>query len=206
MCVFNPGDDNLKAGGIGNESDSDGDKELLVAGIHPGSATDPAQALKNLEAEFAAKAKAKSKARTGLIKKQAKLIKKLEAFVLASAEKSKRAGAVVSSDDDEGGGTPPPKSDSDQTPASARELFSERSSVAMPPDTQLRASTRRITKTPKALEIIELVSSDDEIEDEPSTTPSKRRRVPAATGDDKPPAAVKRSTKTLKSRKTKATN
>jgi hypothetical protein len=206
VCVFNPGDDNLKAGGIGNESDSDGDKELLVAGIHPGSATDPAQALKNLEAEFAAKAKAKSKARTGLIKKQAKLIKKLEAFVLASAEKSKRAGAVVSSDDDEGGGTPPPKSDSDQTPASARELFSERSSVAMPPDTQLRASTRRITKTPKALEIIELVSSDDEIEDEPSTTPSKRRRVPKATGDNEPPAAAKRDTKTLKSRKTKATN
>ena len=203
--MFNPGDDNLKAGGIGNESDSDGDKELLVAGIHPGSATDPAQALKNLEAEFAAKAKAKSKARTSLIKKQAKLIKKLEAFVLASAEKSKRAGAVVSSDDDEGGGTPPPKSDSDQTPASARELFSERSSVAMPPDTQLRASTRRITKTPKALEIIEL-SSDDEIEDEPSTTPSKRRRVPKATGDNEPPAAAKRDTKTLKSRKTKATN
>ena len=206
MCVFNPGDDNLKAGGIGNESDSDGDKALLVAGIHPGSATDPAQALKNLEAEFAAKAKAKSKARTGLIKRQAKLIKKLEAFVLASAEKSKRAGAVVSSDDDEGGGTPPPKSDSDQTPASARELFSERSSVAMQPDTQLRASTRRITKTPKALEIIELVSSDDEIEDEPSTTPSKRRRVPKATGDNEPPAAAKRDTKTLKSRKTKATN
>ena len=205
MCVFNPGDDNLKSGGIGNESDSDGDKELLVAGIHPGSATDPAQALKKLEAEFAAKAKAKSKARTGLIKKQAKLIKKLEAFVLASAEKSKRAGAVVSSDDDEGGGTPPPKSDSDQTPASARELFSERSSIAMQPDTQLRASTRRITKTPKALEIIEL-SSDDEIEDEPSTTPSKRRRVPKATGDNEPPAAAKRDTKTLKSSKTKATN
>lgn len=205
MCVFNPGDDNLKAGGIGNESDSDGDKELLVAGIHPGSATDPAQALKNLEAEFAAKAKAKSKARTGLIKKQAKLIKKLEAFVLASAEKNKQARAVVSSDEDEGGGTPPPESGSDQVPASARELFSVQSSIAMPPDTQLRASTRRITKTPKALEIIEL-SSDDEIEDEPSTTPSKRRRVPAATGDDKPPAAVKRSTKTLKSRKTKATN
>ena len=205
MCVFNPGDDNLKSGVIGNESDSDGDKELLVAGIHPGSATDPAQALKKLEAEFAAKAKAKSKARTGLIKKQAKLIKKLEAFVLASAEKSKRAGAVVSSDDDEGGGTPPPKSDSDQTPASARELFSERSSIAMQPDTQLRASTRRITKTPKALEIIEL-SSDDEIEDEPSTTPSKRRRVPKATGDNEPPAAAKRDTKTLKSSKTKATN
>ena len=205
MCVFNPGDDNLKSGGIGDDSDSDGDKALLVAGIHPGSATDPAQALKNLKAEFAAKSKAKSKARTGLIKKQAKLIKKLEAFVLASAEKNKQARAVVSSDEDEGGGTPPPESGSDQVPASARELFSVQSSIAMPPDTQLRASTRRITKTPKALEIIEL-SSDDEIEDEPSTTPIKRRRVPAATGDDKPPAAVKRSTKTLKSRKTKATN
>ena len=140
MCVFNPGDDNLKAGGIGNESDSDGDKELLVAGIHPGSATDPAQALKNLKAEFAAKSKAKSKARTGLIKKQAKLIKKLEAFVLASAEKNKQARAVVSSDEDEGGGTPPPESGSDQVPASARELFSVQSSIAMPPDTQLRAS------------------------------------------------------------------
>ena len=206
MCVFNPGDDNLKSGGIGDDSDSDGDKALLVAGIHPGTATDPAQALKNLEAEFAAKAKAKSKARTGLIKKQAKLIKKLEAFVLASAEKNKQARAVVSSDEDEGGGTPPPESGSDQVPASARELFSVQSSIAMPPDTQLRASTRRITKTPKALEIIELVSSDDEIEDEPSTTPSKRRRVPKATGDNEPPAAAKRDTKTLKSRKTKATN
>jgi hypothetical protein len=207
VCVFNPGDDNLKSGGIGDDSDSDGDKALLVAGIHPGTATDPAQALKNLKAEFAAKSKAKSKARTGLIKKQAKLIKKLEAFVLASAEKNKQARAVVSSDEDEGGGTPPPESGSDQVPASARELFSVQSSIAMPPDTQLRASTRRITKTPKAQEIIDLrSSSEDDLEDDISTTPIKRRRVPAATGDDKPPAAVKRSTKTLKSRKTKATN
>ena len=141
----------LKFGGTGDDSDSDGDQALLLAGIQPGTATDPAQAHKNKnskrkppfnksEADYAAKVKAKSKAKASLIKKQAKLIKELQAFVLASAEKSKRAGAVVSSDDDEGGGTPPPKSGSDQTPASARELFSERSSVAMPPDTQLRAS------------------------------------------------------------------
>jgi hypothetical protein len=102
MCVCStPGDDNLKFGGIGDDSDSDGDQALLLAGIQPGTATDPAQAHKNKnskrkppfnksEADYAAKVKAKSMAKASLIKKQAKLIKELQAFVLASAERASR--------------------------------------------------------------------------------------------------------------------
>ena len=37
----------LKFGGTGDDSDSDGDQALLLAGIQPGTATDPAQAHKN---------------------------------------------------------------------------------------------------------------------------------------------------------------
>ena len=69
MCVFNPGDDNLKAGGIGNESDSDGQTLPF---------TDPAPELnkkkskrKTLlnksEAGYAAKVKAKKKGKAILV-------------------------------------------------------------------------------------------------------------------------------------------
>jgi hypothetical protein len=126
----------------------------------------------------------------------------LQAVLLASAEKSKRGGTVFHLTMTWVGGRLPPPSGSDhEAHAPVRELFSEHGAIATPPDAQLRVSTRRITKTTKALEVIDLRSSDDEIDDEPSTTPNKRRRVPA-TNDNEPPAAVKRATKTSKTLKT----